>query len=154
MSSTTACGYKMNDGTIVPFKKLNIGDISPEHVEEMNNASASVWDVALLRNSIYTLKDEIKKDVAEQIDKLSESIIKHVLYCPVNPDGVKEIIYKEIESENVKAQIQKQLRDTAIQQVNKGSKIVKYAWRAIVVIFLIINIYLILKGKSPIQVTL
>jgi len=154
MCEITTHGYKMKDGTIIPFKKLNMGDVSPEHVEEMNQAAASVWDVVLLRNTFLGLKEDIKKDLSEQITKLTKSLEEHSNYCPANIEKVKGIVREELMSENVKELMHKNLMNAAMLQMNKGSKIAKYVWRAVVVVFIIINIYLVFKGKAPIQITL
>ncbi|MDQ7818647.1 MAG: hypothetical protein RDU14_16600 [Melioribacteraceae bacterium] len=153
MCEITTHGYKMQDGTIIPFRKLDMGDVSPEHVEEMNKSSASVWDVVLLRNTIFGFKDEIKRDLSDQIKKLTETLGKHGNYCPANEDAVKEIVHKELVSKDVKELMQKELKNAAIHQIDKGSKIIRYAWRVVLVIFVLLNIYLVFKGKSPIQIT-
>ncbi|MDQ7818911.1 MAG: hypothetical protein RDU14_17920 [Melioribacteraceae bacterium] len=153
MSETTTHGHKMTDGTIIPFKKLDIGDISPNHIDEMNKVSATLWDIVLLRNTIFDFKDEVKKDVCAQINELTKLIKNHESYCPANEDKVKELVQEELMSENVKKLMQKELMNVALKQVSKGSRIARYAWRAIIVIFLIINIYLFIIGKAVIQIT-
>lgn len=140
MCEITTHGYKMKDGTIIPFKKLNMGDVSPEHVEEMNNASASVWDVILLRNTIFGLKDEIRKDVSEQLAEISKLFTEHETYCPVNKEQVKKLVHEEIESR-------------ADLKIKKGAKIFDVIWKGAVVFLVVINIYLFIVGKNPIQIT-
>lgn len=131
MCEITTHGYKMQDGTIIPFKKLNMGDVSPDHIEEMNRASASVWDVVLLRNTIFSLKDEISKDVGAQIEKLSMAM---------NKEKIKELVHEEI-------------NNRTDLKIKKSAKILDIIWKAAVVLIVVINIYLFVKGKSPIQIT-
>ena len=51
MCEITTRGCKMIDGTIYEFN-VKLGDISPEHVQQMNDKSATVWAVFLLHNKI------------------------------------------------------------------------------------------------------
>ena len=153
MCRTTNEGYIMKDGTLVPFKKLEIGDINPEHIDELNKSTASVLDLVLLNNKLFDWKDEIKNDVTKQIEKFAKTIIEHSKYCPANEERVKEIISTELVSENVKELMQKELMTAALEKLDKGSKIVRYVWRAVVALFILFNIYMIFKGKAPIQIT-
>ena len=140
MCEITAHGYKMKDGTVIPFKKLNMGEVSPEHIEEMNRAYASVWGMVLLRNDLLGLKDEIKKELSDQITKLTDSLEKHGKYCPANEDRIKEIINEEI---NQRTDL----------KIRKSAKIFDLMWKAAIVILVVVNIYLFILGKNPIQIT-
>ena len=131
MCEITTHGYKMKDDTIIPFRKLNMGDVSPEHIEELNTSSASVWDIVLLRNSIFSLKDEISKDVGEQIEKLS---------IAMNKEKIRELVHEEIEKDKT-------------ARVKKGSKIFELIWKGALAILVVLNLIFLLLGKSPIQIT-
>lgn len=131
MCEITTHGYKMKDGAIIPFKKLNMGDVSPEHIEELNTSSASVWDIVLLRNNIFNLKDEISKDVGEQIEKLS---------IAMNKEKIRDLVHEEIEKDK-------------IARVKKGSKIFELIWKGALAILVVLNLVFLLLGKSPIQIT-
>lgn len=131
MCGITTNGYKMKDGSIIPFKKLNMGDVSPEHIEELNKSVASVWDVVLLRNTIFGLKDEISKDVGAQIERLSMAM---------NKEKIKELVHEEI-------------NNRTDLKIKRSVKIFDLIWKAAVVLIVVINIYLFIKGRSPIQIT-
>lgn len=153
MSKTTNEGYLMEDNTLVPFKKLEMGDVSPEHIEELNNSMASVLDLVLLNNRLFDWKDEIKNSIANQIVKLEKSFMQHSAVVPINEVRIKEILRSELMSENVRELMQKELMDAAIKKLNKGSRIIRYAWRAVVVFLILFNAWLLSQGKIPIHFT-
>jgi hypothetical protein len=140
MCEITTHGYKMKDGTIIPFKKLNMGDVSPDHVEEMNRSSASVWDVILLRNTIFGMKEEIKKDVSDQLGGITKLFTQHESYCPANEERVRELVHKEI-------------GNRTDLKIRKSAKVFDLIWKGAVVLIVVINIYLFIIGKNPIQIT-
>lgn len=140
MCKITNEGYQMKDGAVIPFKKLEIGDVSPEHIEELNKSYATVWDVVLLRNTIFSLREDIKKDVGEQIGKLTKTFGEHGSYCPANKEKVKDLVNEVIE-------------DRTDLKITRGKKYFDLIWKAAIVFIVLLNIYLYLKGKSPIQIT-
>ena len=85
MCQITTLGYKMSDGTLIPFKNLEIQNIPVHHIEELNNASASAWEIVLLRNSMEDMKEEIL-----------EKNKSHTDTCPINKTRVVEIVNEEI----------------------------------------------------------
>ncbi|MHB9005218.1 MAG: hypothetical protein ACYC6C_14400, partial [Coriobacteriia bacterium] len=136
-----------------PFKKLNFGDIAPHHIEEMNVSMATMYNIVLVQNSIFQVKDDLSKKLDEQTITITKMFENHKGVCPVNKEAVEGIVHEELMSENVKELMQKELMSAAIHQIDKGSKIIRYAWRVVLVIFVLLNIYLVFKGKSPIQIT-
>lgn len=84
-------GYIMEDGTKIPFQKLNLGDISPKHIEQLNKSTPSIYDILLLRNDMYNMKDEIVNDVRQIVES-------HTIGCPINKDKVEHMIENKLTS--------------------------------------------------------
>ena len=60
MCEITTKGCKMIDGTTYEFN-VKLGDISPEHVHQMNEKSATVWAVFLLHNKIDCILEKLEE---------------------------------------------------------------------------------------------
>lgn len=87
MCRITKDGYLMNDGSLIPFKNLDLKDIPVNHIEELNKTTATAWDIVLMRNSI----EEIKILFGAHFGAHSKS-------CPINKEEVKKIVNEELKS--------------------------------------------------------
>lgn len=140
MCTITKDGYLMKDGTTIPFKQLKFGDIAPHHVEEMNVSTASVWDVVLLRNSVFEIKDDIENMLSAQTKEIKGMLGTHAGECPINRDEVNKLIDERL---NTRTEI----------KIKKGSKILEFVWKGMLAILVVLNLVFLLLGKSPIQIT-
>ncbi len=121
MCKITVNGYRMEDGTLIRFKDINIQNLPVHHIEELHRTSATAWDIVLLRNSI----DEMK-------DAFYEENKKHIKGCPLNREGIAEIVREEI-------------KKTPERAFKASSKFADMLTKLLVFILTIITIYNMLK---------
>ena len=84
MCKITVDGYRMNDGSLIPFKNLDIQSIPVHHIEELNKTPATGWDIVLLRNSIEDIKQTLLNEQEKHIG------------CPVNKKEISKIVVEEL----------------------------------------------------------
>ena len=58
MCEITTSGCKMKDGTTYKYS-VKLGDISPDHIQQMNENNATVWSVFLLHNKIDCVLEKL-----------------------------------------------------------------------------------------------
>ena len=58
MCEITTSGCKMEDGTTYDYS-VKLGDILPDHIQQMNDSSATVWAVFLLHNKIDCILEKL-----------------------------------------------------------------------------------------------
>jgi hypothetical protein len=120
MCKVTQSGYVMDDGTIIPFSKLKIEDLSVEHINELNTSSATAWDILLIRNSI---------------DKIAEKVDNQ---APCGFGTCKE---------DVEILIEEKIKDIPHQVWNKTTKFSDQLTKFLVLLLTLVNIYvLFFKG--------
>lgn len=79
-------GYKMLDGTFLSINQnMNLDDISPKHISELDKVNMTGWDNFILLNSVNGIRADLQE------------LSKHQLNgCPANPDKIVEIAERTI----------------------------------------------------------
>jgi len=91
MCKLTPEGYLMKDGTIIPLnEKLDISQVSPEHIEDLNTSYSTQLDSLLVRQGIIEIK--------ECIDNLSN--YKHI--CNPSELLINKFVQKELSKQPAK----------------------------------------------------
>jgi len=97
MCKVTAEGFKMDDGTVIPFYGVDIKNISPKHIIELTKLPATAWDIFLFRSTVHDLKRDVERTTNALELKIEENVIAHKEGCPYNEKKVRKIAKEETE---------------------------------------------------------
>lgn len=73
MCVATKDGYKMEDGTIIPFRGIDMLHVRPEHIIELNALPATEWGNLLMKDAIHKQGNTFQN----LINGLSSKLDKH-----------------------------------------------------------------------------
>lgn len=94
MCRLTPEGYKMNDGTIIPFDFDVISN--PQHVAELDKQGATKYEILMMAKNMSMMEDRIISTINSKFQDTSRIITNHNAGCPINKTEINKMIEKKI----------------------------------------------------------
>lgn len=94
MCRLTPDGYKMEDGTIIPFNFDVISD--PKHVAELDRQNATKYEVLMVAKNMSNMEERIISVLDDKFKNMDDKLSAHNASCPINKDKIQSMIDKTI----------------------------------------------------------